>query len=569
MPAGYRAGCMIEERVAGARTSSAQVQSAMRATVSGRVQAALLVAFQVIAFWIYLPSFPGGPISDDMGYLMNPWVQQLTGEHALELIDPRSQATLSLNNYAPVRPLLHAVQWRFFPENGPAYHATNVVFHGLASWLLWRLLLQAGLPAVAAALLGTFFLVHPANVEAVAWMSQLWTPVSLCFGLGALLVQSRRPALALSLFVLALLSKPQAICFLPAALLRAWCGRRRGEPGPGLVWMAGWLAVSAAFVALEIGIFRDSESGAQLFASMDPAVRARTLVATAGRYLVMAATGRGVSAFQEPGPALSWVDPWWLLGSAVSIALAARAFSCLVRHRDEAAFWALALAAFLPVSQLFPFLYPMGDRYLYFMLPGLIGGAGLWGQEVAARLRVPGLRRHAARAAVVAAGAAIVAFAAWSHQRAALWIAEDRVLADAAKHYPDGVAAHLLRARAAAAQGDIDTMVASIEACRARGWDYYTHLLAHPAFAPVRETERFRALIRDLAGEQVRVAARRRRLTQLDLRDLAEAHRLREEWPEAVAALERALVLGGPLDAELRPALAAARARARAHAPEP
>jgi hypothetical protein len=137
------------------------------------------------------------------------------------------------------------------------------------------------------------------------------------------------------------------------------------------------------------------------------------------------------------------------------------------------------------------------------------------------------------------------------------------VLADAARHHPRGTVARLLEARRAAAAGDVDGAVAALEAARARGWDFYFSLLRDPAYEPVRRHPRFQALLETFAAATIETVTRRERVSQIDLRDLAEAHRLRGETAEAVAALERALALGGPLEPELRPALAAARARLR------
>ena len=49
----------------------------------------------------------------------------------------------------------------------------------------------------------------------------------------------------------------------------------------------------------------------------------------------------------------------------------------LVRRREEGAWWLCAAVGFAPVSQFFPFEFPIGDRYLYFILPGLFGGVTL------------------------------------------------------------------------------------------------------------------------------------------------------------------------------------------------
>ncbi|RIL02765.1 MAG: hypothetical protein DCC71_16065 [Proteobacteria bacterium] len=534
---------------------------------------ALFLVFALLGVAVYAPSFPGGPISDDMAYLMNPWVRGLSARSLPELFDPRSQATLSLNNYAPVRPILHGLQWKRFydesdvPATNRAYHATNVALHVAASGLLALLLAQVGLPFAAAAAGGALFLLHPANVESVAWLCELWTSVALALGIGALLAQRRRPALALVLFALALLSKPQVVCVLPVALLRQWAWSRGAAPSApavrrGWLWMAGWLAVFAAITAAELVTFFESASGAREPLHPDAFVQARTIVAFAGRYLAMAATGYGVAAFQQPPPALSWLDPWWLFGLVATVAITALALRAAARGREEAAFWVWGPAAFLPVSQIFPFLYPFGDRYLYFMLPGLLGGVLLAGRELLARA-VPAASRPHARAALLAVAALACAWFGWqSHSRAAIWVSEDRVLLDAARRWPDGVPAHLIAARRAALAGDLDGAIAHLELCRARGWDYYGHLQQHPAFEPIRSAPRFQRLIRDFAGDLVERASKTRRHTQLDLRDIAEAHRLRGEIPQALAALEQAVALGGPLDRDLRPQLVSLRAQA-------
>jgi hypothetical protein len=222
------------------------------------------------------------------------------------------------------------------------------------------------------------------------------------------------------------------------------------------------------------------------------------------------------------------------------------------------------VAAFLPISQIFPFLYPTADRYLYFMLPGLLGGALLAGQEAWSRIDAPDTRRFVARAAAICAVAGIAAFGVWSHARAALWTSEDLVLRDAARHFPRGVIGNLLAAERAASQGDVDTAVAALEACRARGWDFYSVLLSHPAFEPVRKTAPFQALIARFADNLIEVKTHRSRMTQIDWLDVAQAYEIRGRREDAATAIEKALALGGPLDAMLRTELARLRATAPA-----
>jgi len=528
-----------------------------------RARAALLAGYLGLSVAIYWPSFSGGPISDDYLLILNPWVSNPTREHLLEIVDPRSQVTLLLRNYAPVRALVQALEWQLFPRNTQLFHAANAVAHALACWLLALLLRQTGLPGVAAGLGGAFVLVHPALVEAIAWMSQIWNALGLAFGTGALLAQRRRPALACALFVLALLTRPTAVSFLPVALLREWSWRRSAAaPAPArrALWLAAWMLALLAVGVAELSTFHESGAAARLLPYPDAAAKARTLVADFGRYLAMAATGFGVSAFQEPRVARSWLDPWWLFGLAAGVLIAVRSGLCLLRGREEAAWWAWAVAAFVPISQIFPFLYPTADRYLYFILPGLVGAVLLAGRELASRGLAAAQLQLAARLATAGALAALLALALTSHSRAAIWTSEDNVHRDAARHFPHGVLANLQAARRAGSQGDIDGAVEALEACRARGWDYYSILLTDKAFEPVRNAPAFQALIGRFADDLIEVEAHRARKTQLDWLNLGQAYELRKRWDEAAAAFEQGIALGGPIDAMLKLELARVRA---------
>jgi hypothetical protein len=518
-------------------------------SLSLRDAALLLAAFLGAAWWVYGPALDGPPIADDFGYLMNPWVMEAP---VSELFDPTSQATHSLNNYAPLRALTHALEWRLFGQNARPYHVVNLALHVLASLLLVALLVSRRLPLAAAATAAALFLLHPANVEAVAWMNQVWSPLALALALGAVLARGR-PAAGAVLFALALLAKPQALFALPLAALLEWRDRRSGAaPGQGRAgWLLAWTAVLGLHVAAELAIFLATGSGSQVAAGEGLGVQVRSLVALGARYLVLAATSLGAAAFQEPTPARSLVDPWWLGGLAALAALAAWLVSALRRRSDEAAFLVGAAVAYGPVSQIFPFLYPMADRYLYFVLPGLLGALLVALQR---GLEGIGTSRRQIASGVLAVGAAglAVAFTLHAHQRAGIWRAEELVLADAARRWPEGVPAQVLRSRRAGEQGDVEGAVAALERARARGWDYWTGLLSHPSYTPVRDHSRFRALIHALAGDTVEQVRQRRRPTQADLQSLAQAHAVRGENAEAVAALQRALALSGPLDESLR-----------------
>src|SRR5262249_11239915 len=159
--------------------------------------------------------------------------------------------------------------------------------------------------------------------------------------------------------------------------------------------LAIWLAVFLAFAPLEVtGLATLKPADARAYG--DAATRLRSIASIGAHYLWMAATGSGTSAFHEPLPVRSWLDGGGLAGRARG----------LRAGDEEAAWWIAAAAAFAPVSQVAPFFFPMADRYLYFMLPGLIGGSLLAGRAALARA---GARRVPWGRAAFAAGAVAVA----------------------------------------------------------------------------------------------------------------------------------------------------------------
>src|SRR4029450_5276081 len=88
-----------EERMSEARAIETAPDARDPVRPSASRWAVLAAALLVLAGLVYWPSFAGGPISDDMGYLMNPWVTRLDAGSVGALFDPRSQDTRALQHY--------------------------------------------------------------------------------------------------------------------------------------------------------------------------------------------------------------------------------------------------------------------------------------------------------------------------------------------------------------------------------------------------------------------------------------------------------------------------------------
>ncbi|MCA9510097.1 MAG: hypothetical protein KC560_05290 [Myxococcales bacterium] len=508
----------------------------------------------VAAFAAYAPALRGAFVSDDFYYLWSsPSVASPSWRGIVDILDPFGSSALSILNWAPVHLLLHALEVAVFGRDPLGYHVVNVLVHVAAALLLARLLVRTGADARAAFAAALVFALHPANVEAVAWVSQLKTTSSLALAFVALLALERRPAFATAVFALALLAKAQALAALPFAAAMSWLAARGGSERTGAAaasgsvppiayaprWVAAWAVVGVGYVAVELSIFRAaSESIAPLHD--DPVLLVANLVAVAGRYAVMIATGTGLATFHQPDAIESLASPW-VWGTAIGLALAAaRALVAFRSRSPELAWWAFGAAAYAPISQVLPFLHPVGDRYVYYLLPPVLGIA-----LCALRARSIDERRVAAAGVALALVLGVLA-----HARAGVWASPERVFADSAARYPNGLKAHMGAARAAARRGDGEAACKSLDRARARGFTGLAQLFADPGLRALRGTPCFDAIVRDVARERVAHFAAQRP-SQLALANLAFAQRALGDVEQARRTLERAVALGGPMTTSL------------------
>lgn len=524
----------------------------LRAAVLGAV-------FVGVALWIAGPALDGEFLSDDFTYIVNnPYVHGLSWDNAWALLDPWGVPAIHTWNYAPVHLFAHAIEWELFGgEATRGWHVVNAVVHGLTTLLLLVLFRRSGVPGVAALFGAAFFLVHPANVETVCWIFQLKTLIALALSVGSLLLLERRPALAALLFGLAVLTKFTAAAMLPVALAQSWVRSRDGGTPARWGWLGTWAVIVLLISVPEMAAFQ-REPVLRSGIEGEALVQARTIVAIAMRYLVMAATARGVSAFHEPDPALSLFDPWWLAGLASLALIGARMLVTLYRRDEEAVYWLMAATAFGPVSQVFPFMFAMGDRYLYPILPGLIGGVLLAAAPHARRLfaafdsRSKGAMGAMRGAVVLAAVAVIAALAVESVHRAPVFATNRAMMVDASIHYPDGIQAALLKGDGAARAGDARASAQAYQRAVDRGYANLTALLSNPVLLSVRTAPEFQRVLRDVADHVIERLSERDGLDQIEFLDLGLAYEQKGDFVTAIRMLGRALEAGGRFEPQIR-----------------
>jgi hypothetical protein len=530
------------------------------------------LALSGLAYFVYEPALHGPLLSDDYIYFTGrPYMEALTPANVLTILDPFGDPVVLTWNWAPLHLLAHSTLRALFGSFSQTYphHLVNVVLHALNATLLLALLAAARVPLGAAAAGALLFLLHPANVESVAWIFQLKTLLSFTLAMSAWLCLARRPGWATLLFGLGLLVKVSAGGVLAAALVSEWLR----QPGPDdpprrMRWLVAWAVLGLAYALPELSAFRNT---GEFRLPMAASERVLSAVAIVGRYGVLALTSFGASSFHQPAPPASPLDPWFGLGLATLLALGALSFLALLRRHPAAPWLGLAAASYAPVSQIFAFRYPMADRYLYFVLPGLLGAALVTlapRLELAfAELKRRGARRALGLVALTAGALALgVGFGLRAHERAAVFGSAERFERDSALHYPDGLAGRLGEARSALVRGDAAAALDALEAAHRQGYGNALLMMRDPYFGQLRGEPRFTALAQQMARDWIAHYETLPREVPDALVDLFQYQLLLEQREAAFATLARLEAMPERIDPKL---VAQLRRQAEQMAPRP
>jgi len=203
-----------------------------------------------------------------------------------------------------------------------------------------------------------------------------------------------------------------------------------------------------------------------------------------------------------------------------------------------------------------PLPFPMADRYLYFIMPGLIGAVLLAGREHIDELLERFASRFEARVVYkVLIGlmiGVIALFAVRVHQRAAVWQTGFSMMADAEKNYPQGMAAQTRIARRLAVAGDAEGAVRALRAARARGYNRLDHLLSERGYDRIRSSAVFDALVNELAIEWIERYEKIDQPDQYEYRVMAQAYVVLDDLDTAIRRIEAGIEVKGPITEGLK-----------------
>jgi tetratricopeptide (TPR) repeat protein len=385
----------------------------------------LLRALIIIAlgWWVFLPVLHGGWIWDDNVYILqNPMMGDPARLWKIWTVPG------SFIEYYPIEQTVQFAQWELFRFDTLGYHITNIVLHLLSALLVWRLLARLGLRL--AWLGGLLFAIHPANVESVAWMSELKNTLSLPpFLLAACFYfdydDHHRPrdyAWALGLFLVAMLCKVGMAFFPIIILLHAWWKRDRIGTGDFKAAAPFFLVslILGTLIVLTGNWFRATHHMPPDHVRIATGLLARLdligLLIAWYFYQVVCPVSHSFFYPQWPidPPTLSGLLPWFVLGGVVWFLWTKR--HSWGRHAlFGLGFFYINLAPFLgvTVASYMGFTWAM-DHFLYLPIIGLIGLA------VAALDRIDRQLPRAMRpgeAVLIAALVALLAFVSHRYAR--------------------------------------------------------------------------------------------------------------------------------------------------------
>src|SRR5213080_2835270 len=142
-------------------------------------------------------------------------------------------------NWHPLATISHMLDCQLYGLKAGGHHATNVILHTIAVWLLFRVLREMTGAVWKSTIVAALFAVHPLHVESVAWISERKDVLSAVFFLlmlGAYGRYARAPSITrylavVVLFAAGLMSKPMLVSApIVLLLLDYWPLRRFEQP---------------------------------------------------------------------------------------------------------------------------------------------------------------------------------------------------------------------------------------------------------------------------------------------------------------------------------------------------
>ncbi len=370
-----------------------------------------------------------------------------------------------VGNYAPVQIISYMIDYGLWEDNPLGYLLANIFYHFISGVLLYLLLIRLGFWKWGAVFGASIFLVHPVQVESVAWVSQrknLLAMLLYLLSFHGYLSYSEREGKAscrwfylwsVIAFVLALLSKSVAVIF-PVMLMmydhmvppvrRSLTAHKDKIP----------YFVAAGIIAVIAMISQGSSYGGGRIEYPPNAlvVLPLSMLPVLVRYLnLLLCPLPSLQSIIYFPPLRSDIDPVVIISFGVVVALLFSGVYLYRKNRSCLFWYALFFLGLIPVSQIVPLTTMMNDRYLYFPMLGIAGLVA----HLSDYLRdLAGMKWWGKVVMVISAGI-IITLSVASHERGKVWRNSISLFSDAVAKNPNQTTTWSRLAEGYVATGDL------------------------------------------------------------------------------------------------------------------
>lgn len=394
---------------------------------------------------------------DDYFYInANDTIRSFTADHLLQAFNG-----FYIGNYAPLHILSYMLDYNIWGLHPAGYHLENVALHATNGILFFALLRRFNLGDFQAAAAAWIFLLHPLQVETVAWVSQRKSLLCTLFTLLTLLAyrcysEEKTPTLfyyvaSLAASVAAMLCKSIAVV-IPAILVAHDLAFPRSHSHSRIKLALDKLpfavvSLAIAFLALS-GQQSESGGGNQLYPGGSPTAAVFTMTPVVAGYLrdifwpANLSPSYLVSVRQAPDLifAISCVPVLFLIGAGIFI----------LRRRSHLLFWyALFTLTLLPTLQIVPHISFKNDRFLHMPLLGAAVLVTSCAQHLQISASAP--LKHLLRGIIIIS---LLALPPLSLKQTLYWKNDVTIWTRAAELEPDNTLAWLQLTKAYTARGD-------------------------------------------------------------------------------------------------------------------
>lgn len=359
-------------------------------------------------------------------------------------------------HYHPVTLLSLAFDRALFKDYIKGHHLVNLVLHLLNAALVYLFLMALFRQQWLALGVALLFLLHPMNVESYAWMTERKNVLYSSFFLGAALSYHRylqKPGwqfllVTFGLYTLSILSKAQAMAFVPVMFLLDYLSRRNSRSMQLYLEKLPFILLAVGFVILTTGA--QSEEWGNLNTTGYGQVE-KLALASYGflNYLFRGIMPLGQSAYY-PYPSDYGAELSWYVYASIGGAMAFLYLLWLAYRKGKARLF-FGLAFFLiNIFLMLKYLdvpygnYYMANRYNYLPLIGLLvvplEFLGQWSKRQKFSIYVP--------VAIIA-----VAYGWQANNRIGVWNNSVALWTDVIEHYPGYSHALNMRALGNIAEG--------------------------------------------------------------------------------------------------------------------